>query len=366
MGHKYSKILPCGPQEEAALLLGSIDWLVEDEILDELKVSAIVSVLPHQPQYVEEVLQKHGIPVSDYMLYPLEDSADEYISLFDAPGILNTCQFIHTRRLEGKTVLVHCDAGITRSPTVVVSYIMKYGLILHEPKPMSLASSLAHVRELRERVDVCAFHAELQRLEGMIGKGPAEFALLLSDRNANISFPRTPLSARSWSELRQEGDPVVELKLLQDTWQGIRRMDGGQAGFGLAVYKTLFANSGDHTRNIFARVDVQRLGLVMARMLHQIVWCLDMRNMDKLVKFHRHLEIQTEDLDAFYRAIVQTLQERLRPSPEALESWDRFLRVVFDRWAKIIHVPPLPKKEEYAGTTAPEPPKLAPPPKRGR
>ena len=86
MGHKYTKIVGSDEPGEACLFLGSIDWVVEDDILEDLGITAIVSVLPTQPQYAGEVLEKHNIPTEDYMVYPLEDNADEYISLFTKPG----------------------------------------------------------------------------------------------------------------------------------------------------------------------------------------------------------------------------------------------------------------------------------------
>eukprot|EP00667_Euglena_gracilis_P015070 EG_transcript_15659 len=362
MGHKYTKIAGGGNPTEACLYLGSIDWLIEDEILDEFSIRAIVSVLPHQPQYVSEVLQKHAIDGADYMVYPLEDSADEYISIFDPPGILSACHFIHSKRLEGKSVLVHCDAGVTRSPAVVVSYLMKYGLNLRAPAMMELSEALKVVRELRERLDVCAFMVELQRLDAMLGRG--EPVWVLSERNANMSFPRTPVSARSWADVQQEGDPIVDLALLHTTWDGIRRMDGGQAAFGLAILENIFALGGERIQSIFAGVDTQRLSFVMTRMLHQIVWCLDVRNMEKLVKFHRHIDLQTEDFEVFLRAILLALQDRLQPPAAALESWEHFLYVLFDRWAKAIRQPPLAAKADGSPPAPQLPPKLALPPAR--
>lgn len=364
MGHKYTKIAGTGPPEEACLFLGSIDWLIEDEILDDLHIRAIVSVLPHQPQYVEEVLQKHAIDEMDYMVYPLEDSSDEYISIFDAPTILTACQFIHSKRLEGKSVLVHCDAGITRSPAVVVSYLMKYGLNLHAPAVLSLSDAMNHVRELRERMDICAFHAELVRLEGMLGRN--EMISMLSERNQNMSFPRTPVSPRTWSEVQQEGEPMIELEVLHSTWNAIRKMEGGQGAFGKAVLTTIFELGGERIRTIFAGVDTQRLSYVMTRMIHQIVWCLDVRNMEKLVKFHRHIDIHTEDFEVFYEAMVLVLKDRLHCTPAALHSWELFFRLVFNRWAKAIHQPPLPEPAEpEVAPELPVPtPKMGLPPKR--
>ena len=159
MGHKYTKIIgSTAAEDESCLFLGSIDWVIEDEILDDLSIQAIVSVLPNRPQYVGEVLEKHGIPEADYLVYPLEDSTDEYISLFSQPDILSVGEFIHNRQLQGKNVLVHCDAGITRSAAVVVSYLMMYGTKVHEPQHLSFRESKAIVQVACARVSIVISH----------------------------------------------------------------------------------------------------------------------------------------------------------------------------------------------------------------
>eukprot|EP00668_Euglena_longa_P006456 GGOE01007691.1.p1 GENE.GGOE01007691.1~~GGOE01007691.1.p1 ORF type:complete len:366 (-),score=87.69 GGOE01007691.1:775-1872(-) len=363
MGHKYTKIAGGSPPEEACLYLGSIDWLIEDEILDEFQIQAIVSVLPYQPQCVDEVLQKHSITGADYMVYPLEDSADEYISLFEAPGVLSACHFIHSKRLEGKSVLVHCDAGVTRSPAVVVSYLMKYGIHLRAPAKMPLSEAVGLVRDLRDNLDICAFMVELQRLEKMLSSG--EVLCVLSERNANMSFPRSPSSAHSWSDIQQEGDPMVDLALLRSAWNGIRQ-EGGQRAFGLAILQNACMLGGERMQGIFTEVDLPRLGCVMTRMLHQLVWCLDSRAMEKLVKFHHHIDLHTEDFEVFLGAILLTLEDRLHPPLAAMESWECFLCVLFNRWAAAVRQPPLHvRADEAPPPPIPNSPHLSMPPFKG-
>uniref|UniRef100_A0A7S1I8K4 protein-tyrosine-phosphatase n=1 Tax=Eutreptiella gymnastica TaxID=73025 RepID=A0A7S1I8K4_9EUGL len=345
MGHKYTKILgdgngDAGPGHvqdagQACLYLGSIDWLIEDDILQELEIRAIVSVLPHQPQYVQNILKKHDIDEDDYVVYRLEDSSEEYISIFDDPNILNTCEFIHHKRLQGKSVLVHCDAGITRSPAVVVSYIMKYGTDLHNPKVMGLNAAMNIVSELRERMDICVFHAELTRLEGiLLGNEPM---VQLSDRNRNMSFPRTPKSPLSWSQMALEGETYIELSLIRATWNGIRAADGGQRAFGQAIFMNLIDIGGARMRDMFAETDIEHLSMVMTCMMHAIVWSLNAHNMDKLCHFHRYLDLDTEDFELFIKAVLMALKEKLGATEEALHGWEKFFHLVFNRWAKRIN-----------------------------
>ena len=282
MGHKYTKIIGEEGPGTASLYLGSIDWVIEDQILEELSIRSVVSVLPSQPQYVGEVLEKHDIAEADYIVYPLEDNADEYISIFNQPDVLSICDFIRDKQLEGKTVLVHCDAGITRSAVVVVSYLMTYGTKLHDPQRLSLEQAKAIVQDLRERMDICLFHDELERLEKILWR---ECPRALHPPGE--ASPFSPVSPRSWSDVRSEGDPIVKLELLRSTWRAIQELKGGELEFGRCVYRNIFSSGESQIRKFFAHVDMDRQALMMPKMLRQIVWCLDAKNLDKLVRFHK-------------------------------------------------------------------------------
>ena len=52
-------------------------------------------------------------------------AADDIPSYFIKKHFKETNQFIHEAHAEGVRLLVHCNAGVSRSTTVVVAYLMK-------------------------------------------------------------------------------------------------------------------------------------------------------------------------------------------------------------------------------------------------
>jgi len=63
--------------------------------------------------------------------------------------------------------------GITRSPTVVIAYIMRYGFDLHHPQTTSYQQAMDHVRSLRQSLDVVLFSPELRQLADQFAVLPA-------------------------------------------------------------------------------------------------------------------------------------------------------------------------------------------------
>ena len=135
MGHKFTKILPPNNADGTPLFIGTVDYIVQETILSELGIKAIVTLLPAIPPETYAIIRTNGLdPDSDHLLFPLEDCSEAYVSIFKGMGILSVVDWIHSKRLEGKPVLVHCDAG---------AYDVFLGFVVHH-SPFSCGEFPAH------------------------------------------------------------------------------------------------------------------------------------------------------------------------------------------------------------------------------
>lgn len=105
-------ILPSNTNGRGALYLGSI-LAVEKDFLTENNIDVVISMIPISK--IKNV--KHYIyPIADNSLY---DRHMKEIS----PII---CGIIEQHRCAGNNILVHCRAGMHRSPTIVIHYLQSY------------------------------------------------------------------------------------------------------------------------------------------------------------------------------------------------------------------------------------------------
>ena len=119
------------------LLLGGVDVIADPSFFASNGISAVVSVCRETPKAPDvTVLLTHGILHID-----VEDSTDANLSNELAPAV----QTIHAHRVAGHGVYVHCHAGISRSTTVVVAYLMAH-------LGLQLADALAHCHRCRDTV----------------------------------------------------------------------------------------------------------------------------------------------------------------------------------------------------------------------
>jgi protein-tyrosine phosphatase len=104
------------------------DWILEDVALGNIiagsqlnelqknNISAVVAILPHLPHKSSHYV-KNGFSLFHI---PLFDAPNEDISKwFD-----HVSDFIMAHRFMKRKILVHCHAGISRSTTLVASFLM--------------------------------------------------------------------------------------------------------------------------------------------------------------------------------------------------------------------------------------------------
>ena len=96
------------------LYIGSESNAKDLEELSSEQIRNIVNVTSHVPLYHSEHLQYCHLPADDTQKQNLLEYFDQAYS------------FIHTAIENNEKVLVHCVAGISRSPAIVIGFLMRY------------------------------------------------------------------------------------------------------------------------------------------------------------------------------------------------------------------------------------------------
>ncbi|KAF7202868.1 dual specificity protein phosphatase 22-B isoform X2 [Nothobranchius furzeri] len=104
MGNGITKILP-------DLYLGNLKDARDRELLARHNITHILSIHDTASPVLEEMT---------YLCIPAADHSKQNLIQFFKESI----EFIHESRLKGEGCLVHCVAGVSRSVTLVVAYIM--------------------------------------------------------------------------------------------------------------------------------------------------------------------------------------------------------------------------------------------------
>jgi len=96
------------------LLVGSQDVAVDQNLLEQHKVSHVLSV---------------GVP---NLKIPLASVKHHFVDLLDLPEstiedkVSDACSFIESGLAQNDgCVFVHCNAGVSRAPTIVIGYLIK-------------------------------------------------------------------------------------------------------------------------------------------------------------------------------------------------------------------------------------------------
>lgn len=97
------------------LYLGNERDAAELDRLRRHNITYVLNVTAHVPQY----WQAHGI---HYKRIPASDSAQQNLKQYFEEAI----EYIDEARQKGASVLIHCHAGVSRSATITIAYILKH------------------------------------------------------------------------------------------------------------------------------------------------------------------------------------------------------------------------------------------------
>lgn len=118
----------------------------------------ILNISTYTHAQVQSVWKGGVLPTGNVLQISIED--DPNVNLMQYFDI--TFDFIHKARSQGQSVLVHCVAGVSRSPTVVCAYLMKLA-------NLSASDALSLVKRKRNIVDPnIGFIAQLYQYENRV------------------------------------------------------------------------------------------------------------------------------------------------------------------------------------------------------
>jgi len=143
------------------LYLGSISSLHD---IEKLNITFVISLFPP----VNVVIPQNIIRI-EYSISDLPQYKEKMNSILD-----ETSEIIHSQLSLGKNVLVHCFAGISRSSTVVLDYLLTHQLqILKEELKDELKDELTSYTSVLKYI---------QKFREVVNPNPG-FATLLSEKH---------------------------------------------------------------------------------------------------------------------------------------------------------------------------------------
>jgi len=129
-------------------------------VLDQLGVNFVISAAPELP---DTPLSSATKPL--YLRVPVLDRPDQDLSIyFD-----EVADMIEGVRLDGGKTLVHCVAGVSRSASLCLAYLMKH-------QQMTLREAFEHVKRIRPQIRPnSAFFEQLRKYdEKLFGKSSVQ------------------------------------------------------------------------------------------------------------------------------------------------------------------------------------------------
>eukprot|EP00051_Salpingoeca_urceolata_P005395 m.72948 g.72948 ORF g.72948 m.72948 type:complete len:480 (+) comp14291_c0_seq1:144-1583(+) len=149
-----------GPTEILPFLLIGAEFHVKnEELLRSLGITAVLNVTSHDFRPSNPALKYKQIPVRDSWNQNLMEYLDEAFAFLDSV------------EASGGKVLVHCVAGISRSPALTIAYIM-------QKRSVGLTDAYAFVRDKRPTISPnLDFMGELQMYEKRLQMGDKELQI---------------------------------------------------------------------------------------------------------------------------------------------------------------------------------------------
>jgi len=145
---RFLRLTRCGPSEILpGLFVGSLTDAKDRATLNRHRITSIVSVMEH----VDHIAVEHR----SHLVVALADAADT--DLLTHIGRVN--EHIHSERSRGGVVLVHCLAGVSRSVSFVLAYVMTVTALDYWP----CMDAITHVRPTAN--PNCSFRMQLRRFE---------------------------------------------------------------------------------------------------------------------------------------------------------------------------------------------------------
>ncbi len=91
----------------------------EGDFLEELNIKVVISALTEE-EYEDYMIAKEDFPNIDWYRFVIDDEPSERISKY----FYEVNVIIGKALSENKNIIVHCAAGMSRSPTLVIAYLM--------------------------------------------------------------------------------------------------------------------------------------------------------------------------------------------------------------------------------------------------
>jgi protein-tyrosine phosphatase len=89
----------------------------ERDLLDELEIDIIISALTEQ-EYDDYMITRDSFPGREWHRLVIDDAPNEYITQY-----FNKVHRI-IEAAPNKNIIIHCAAGMSRSPTLVIAHVM--------------------------------------------------------------------------------------------------------------------------------------------------------------------------------------------------------------------------------------------------